>query len=324
MFISTLLSRVVILTAGTLYPVYRSYKAVRTKDVKEYVKWMMYWIVFGIFCAGEAVADILLSFWTRGASILYRNWVHPMFMKHEEEIDTFLEQAKNESYKQVVSLGTRSLACARDIVATAALRGAAFGHVQLADLHRSYSTGDINNAGKGGEVRKRTTTTVVSQKQATALIEEEEEFGNDEAQVRTWTGSYDELGRVVEYPVLETTETLKNINDEEIVVIEDPIGSKPRRSGSSSRRSRRNTRRTPFPVGVLARQHARVTTTDEQKDKRVNWQMGFQNLLDEKRKEKPQKRESHLFAPSLPLLLDQFFVHPRQTDSISQYGEERR
>uniref|UniRef100_A0A914H5S6 Receptor expression-enhancing protein n=1 Tax=Globodera rostochiensis TaxID=31243 RepID=A0A914H5S6_GLORO len=258
MFISTLLSRVVILTAGTLYPVYRSYKAVRTKDVKEYVKWMMYWIVFGIFCAGEAVADILLSFWfpfyyelkiifvfwllspwTRGASILYRNWVHPMFMKHEEEIDTFLEQAKNESYKQVVSLGTRSLACARDIVATAALRGAAFGHVQLADLHRSYSTGDISNAGKGGEMRKRTTTTttVVSQKQATALIEEEEEeFGNDEAQVRTWTGSYDELGRVVEYPVLETNETLKKINDEEIVVIEDPIGSKPRRSGSSSRR----------------------------------------------------------------------------------------
>lgn len=35
--ISVLFSRVVILTAGTLYPAYRSYKAVRTKDVKEWV-----------------------------------------------------------------------------------------------------------------------------------------------------------------------------------------------------------------------------------------------------------------------------------------------
>lgn len=94
--ISVLFSRAVILTAGTLYPAYRSYKAVRTKDVKEYVKWMMYWIVFALFCVSETVADILVAFWfpfyyeikiifvlwlispwTKGASILYRkvrNW----------------------------------------------------------------------------------------------------------------------------------------------------------------------------------------------------------------------------------------------------------
>jgi hypothetical protein len=42
---------------------YFSYKAVRTKDVKEYVKWMMYWIVFALFHASEALADILLAFW---------------------------------------------------------------------------------------------------------------------------------------------------------------------------------------------------------------------------------------------------------------------
>lgn len=63
MIISAFLSRIVILIAGTLYPAYRSYKAVRTKDVKEYVKWMMYWIVFGLFYTGEAFADIFLAFW---------------------------------------------------------------------------------------------------------------------------------------------------------------------------------------------------------------------------------------------------------------------
>ncbi|KAL7071730.1 hypothetical protein ACQ4LE_009318 [Meloidogyne hapla] len=163
MVISAFFSRIVILLAGTLYPGYRSYKAVRTKDVKEYVKWMMYWIVFALFHASEALADILLAFWfpfyyelkivfvvwllspwTKGSSILYRKWVHPMLMKHEEDIDVFLEQAKNESYRQVVNLGTLGLSCARDIVATAALRSAQLGQVQLADLHRSLSTKDVN------------------------------------------------------------------------------------------------------------------------------------------------------------------------------------
>lgn len=41
--ISILFSRIIMLTAGMLYPAYRSYKAVKTKDGKEYVKWMMYW-----------------------------------------------------------------------------------------------------------------------------------------------------------------------------------------------------------------------------------------------------------------------------------------
>ncbi|KAL3078876.1 hypothetical protein niasHS_014658 [Heterodera schachtii] len=286
MFISTLLSRIVILTAGTLYPVYRSYKAVRNKDVKEYVKWMMYWIVFGIFCAGEAVADIFLAFWfpfyyelkiifvfwllspwTRGASILYRNWVHPMFMKHEEEIDNFLEQAKNESYRQVVSLGSRGLSCARDIVATAALRGAAFSHVQLTDLQRSYSTGDINNAGKGGggeRKRTTTTTTVVYQKQAATTSIEEEHLGDndDEAQVRTWTGSYDEHGNIVENAMAESNEAMvKKVNDEELVVIEDPISSKPRRSDSVSRRSRSRSRKND-EINARDRRHVRVATID--------------------------------------------------------------
>lgn len=250
MVISAFLSRAVILVAGTLYPAYRSYKAVRTKDVKEYVKWMMYWIVFGLFYTGEAVADILLAFWfpfyyeikivfviwllspwTKGSSILYRKWVHPMFMKHEDDIDSFLEQAKNESYKQVVNLGTRGLACARDIVATAALRGAQIGQVQLADLHRSYSTGDVSLVGRmaPADVRKRTVTQTTEKH-----IEEEEE---EQLETRTWAGVYDEQGRIVEeYQIKE--ETIKKFSDEDVVVIEDPKDTKRhRRSCSRSRNS---------------------------------------------------------------------------------------
>lgn len=80
----------------------------------------MYWIVFALFCFGETVTDVVVAFWfpfyyelkivfvlwllspwTKGASILYRKWVHPLFMKHEQEIDHFLEQTKAETYNQV-------------------------------------------------------------------------------------------------------------------------------------------------------------------------------------------------------------------------------
>ncbi|KAK6101876.1 TB2/DP1 HVA22 family protein [Brugia pahangi] len=166
--VSVFLSRIVVLTAGTLYPAYRSYKAVRTKDVREYVKWMMYWIVFAFFCFIETIADVIVSFWlpfyyelkiifvlwllspwTKGASILYRKWVHPTLTKHERDIDLLLEHAKSESYNQVMRLGSRGILCAREIIATAALRGQA----QLVQqLQRSYSASDVNNRESSSKV----------------------------------------------------------------------------------------------------------------------------------------------------------------------------
>ncbi|VDO79876.1 unnamed protein product [Haemonchus placei] len=67
---SVLLSGAITLTAGKLYPAYRSYKAIRTKDVE------------------ESLADIFMSFgpWTKGASILYQKWIHPTLSKREQDI----------------------------------------------------------------------------------------------------------------------------------------------------------------------------------------------------------------------------------------------
>lgn len=44
-----------------IYPAYRSFKAVRNKNLKEYLKWIVYWIVFAFFTCIELVTDALLS-----------------------------------------------------------------------------------------------------------------------------------------------------------------------------------------------------------------------------------------------------------------------
>jgi len=143
--ISILFSRLVILVCGILYPAYKSFKAVRLKDAKEYMKWMMYWIAFALFCIAETFADVFISFWfpfyfelkiililwlvspwTKGATILYRKWIHPTLMKHEEEIDRLLLKVKAEVYSQAGNAGRKALVYAREVVASAAVRGQAY------------------------------------------------------------------------------------------------------------------------------------------------------------------------------------------------------
>jgi len=133
--ICQLLSSVISLGLGTLYPAYRSYKAVRTKDVREYVKWMMYWVVFGLFKTAEEFTDVFLGFWfpfyfqikivmliwilsptTNGSSILFRKFVHPYLMKNEETIDKLLEHAQVQSYNTVVRMGHKALLYATNLV----------------------------------------------------------------------------------------------------------------------------------------------------------------------------------------------------------------
>ncbi|XP_044796040.2 receptor expression-enhancing protein 4 isoform X2 [Bubalus bubalis] len=136
--VSWMICRLVVLVFGMLYPAYASYKAVKTKNIREYVRWMMYWIVFALFMAVETFTDIfiswfpfyyeikmafvlwLLSPYTRGASMLYRKFVHPSLSRHEKEIDTYIVQAKERSYETVLSFGKRGL----NIAASAAVQAA--------------------------------------------------------------------------------------------------------------------------------------------------------------------------------------------------------
>ncbi|XP_054088829.1 uncharacterized protein LOC105210370 isoform X6 [Zeugodacus cucurbitae] len=128
------------LSFGTLYPAYASYKAVRTKNVKEYVKWMMYWIVYAFFTCIETFTDIFLSWFpfyyevkviivlwllspaTKGSSTLYRKFVHPMLTRREQEIDEYLNQAKERGYSAVLQLGTKGVNYATNVIMQTALK----------------------------------------------------------------------------------------------------------------------------------------------------------------------------------------------------------
>lgn len=155
--VSWIISRIVVLAFGTLYPAYSSYKAVKTKNVKEYVKWMMYWIVFALFTTAETVTDLLLSWfpfyfelkiafviwllspYTKGSSVLYRKFVHPTLSNKEKEIDEYIAQAKDKSYETMMRFGKRGL----NLAANAAVTAATKGQGVLSDKLRSFSMQDL-------------------------------------------------------------------------------------------------------------------------------------------------------------------------------------
>ncbi|CAB1325223.1 unnamed protein product [Coregonus sp. 'balchen'] len=101
------------LAFGTLYPAYSSYKAVKTKNVKEYVKWMMYWIVFALFTTVETLTDLFMS------------WFPFYFeLKIAFEIDEYITQAKDRSYETMMRFGKRGLNLAATAAVTAASKHA--------------------------------------------------------------------------------------------------------------------------------------------------------------------------------------------------------
>ncbi|NP_001032664.2 receptor expression-enhancing protein 3a [Danio rerio] len=155
--VSWIISRVIVLVFGTLYPAYYSFKAVKSKNVKEYVRWMMYWIVFALYTVVETITDLslawfpvyyelkmafvfwLLSPYTRGASVIYRKFLHPMLASKEREIDEYIVQARERSYETMVNFGRQGLT----IAAAAAVTAAVKGQGAISERLRSFSIPDL-------------------------------------------------------------------------------------------------------------------------------------------------------------------------------------
>ena len=100
---------------GFLYPAYKSFKALETKDDdRDDQVWLTYWIVFGTlhvfdglinyalgFIPGLGLIKIGLYVWlfhpkTLGAKLVYEKGFRPFLLKYEGDIDKNL--AKGEKY----------------------------------------------------------------------------------------------------------------------------------------------------------------------------------------------------------------------------------
>jgi len=173
---------------GTLYPAYASYKAVKTKNVKEYVKWMMYWIVFAFFTCIETFADIfiawvpfyyelkilfvlwLLSPATKGSSILYRKLVHPQLSKREKDIDSYINKASDQGYSAILSVGSKSISYASNMLLSTAIKG----QTKLVDqLKKSYSLSDVSNMNEQDQVDYAKEDLLLDDETDNRLIEEQ-------------------------------------------------------------------------------------------------------------------------------------------------------
>lgn len=77
---------------------------------------------------------------TKGSSHLYKRFVHPHFAKREKDIDEYIDQYSKKGYTTLLSLGTRGLTYATNVVVTTAIKGQS----SLVDhIRKSYSTNDL-------------------------------------------------------------------------------------------------------------------------------------------------------------------------------------
>lgn len=110
-----------------LFPVFASYKALRTADPAQLSPWLMYWVIFALLTLVETHLSLLLFFvpfystmrllvllylvlpQTQGARVVYQTHIHP-FLSHNE---SRIEQAIVDIH---ASLKANGLDYARDII----------------------------------------------------------------------------------------------------------------------------------------------------------------------------------------------------------------
>ncbi|GFU49704.1 receptor expression-enhancing protein 4 [Nephila pilipes] len=120
---------------GILYPAYASYKTVKTKNVRDYVKWMMYWIVFALYTSIEIFTDMFLAFWfpfyyefkilfvlwlicpaTRGSTYIFKKFINPLLSRHEAVLDAYISSSLDNGFEVLKKLGAQGIEYIRHFV----------------------------------------------------------------------------------------------------------------------------------------------------------------------------------------------------------------
>jgi len=112
---------------GFVYPLYASFKALKSPEKGDDTQWLTYWMVYAFFSFLESFTDILLRWipfyyvfkvafliWcylpqTHGANVVYKKFIFPIFIKHEREIDEGIRRASAKFDEQVEGAPKKTL-----------------------------------------------------------------------------------------------------------------------------------------------------------------------------------------------------------------------
>lgn len=120
--ISAMISRLLTILIGVLYPAYASYRALRSSKYDDTKQWLVYWVVFATFTITEGIADFLLAWiplyrelklflvlWlvspgTDGSTLLYGELISPILEQHEGKLLETMSKSRDQLYKLVGQL----------------------------------------------------------------------------------------------------------------------------------------------------------------------------------------------------------------------------
>ncbi|TQN69964.1 Receptor expression-enhancing protein 2 [Colletotrichum shisoi] len=121
--------------ASFLFPLFASYKALKTSDPAQLTPWLMYWVVLACALLVESWTEWILV-WipfyayirllfllylvlpqTQGARIIYQTYVHPFLQNNEAQIEEFI----SEAHDRLKAAGIAYLKRAIEIIKTSVL-----------------------------------------------------------------------------------------------------------------------------------------------------------------------------------------------------------
>ncbi|KAJ6031300.1 hypothetical protein N7540_002032 [Penicillium herquei] len=115
-----------------LFPVFASYKALRSSDPSQLAPWLMYWVVLSVILLAESWTVFIIGWFpfyswirlffmcylvlpqTQGARLLYQDYVDPFLTHHEREIEDII----GRSHERAKALGLQYFYQAVDLIRT--------------------------------------------------------------------------------------------------------------------------------------------------------------------------------------------------------------
>ncbi|KAJ6108428.1 hypothetical protein N7523_009751 [Penicillium sp. IBT 18751x] len=113
-----------------LFPIFASYKALRTSDPSQLAPWLMYWVVLSVILLAESWTVFIIGWFpfyswirlffmcylvlpqTQGARLIYQDYVDPFLTHHEREIEVTI----GRTHERAKALGLQYLYKAFDLI----------------------------------------------------------------------------------------------------------------------------------------------------------------------------------------------------------------